>query len=398
MENFEFYNPVKVIFGPGEVSRTGAEAKRLGKKALLVSYKDHAFFGDLLGRIQSMLRTEGVACAPFFEVTANPTLGQVKRGIGVCRNEGADFVLAVGGGSPIDAAKLIAAGVLYDGNPWNMIMSRHDKMVAVPPEKALPLMTIPTLPATGSEMNCGAVLTNEKTREKSYLFAECVYPKVSIVDPQLTCSLPPYQTACGAADAISHALETYINAVDDTPLQDRMLEGVMLVTIENVAKALEKPEDLAARANLQWAAIVAWNGWCQCGAGAWAPMHQLGHPLSARHDAAHGASLAVVMPAWMKYVHQRRLGRCVQFAERVFGIDPKGRDHEAVALEGIARFDEFLKRIGVPTRLSDVCVSAEEIESLTEDVARISFGENGALNSRPPVDRAGVRAIYELAL
>ena len=397
MENFEFWNPVRIIFGPGEVARTGAEAARLGNKALLVSYKEHAIFADLLERIQEMLVSEGVGVIPFFEVTANPTTTQVTRGIDLARREKADLVIGVGGGSAMDAAKIIAAGVLYQGDPWNMVVSRHDQMTAVFPTEALPLVMVPTLPATSSEMNCGAVVTNDETLEKSYVFADCLFPKVSILDPVLTCSLPPYQTACGAADAISHALESYLNSDGDTPVQDRMMEGVILTTMEYVGKALADPNDVTVRAHLQWAAAVAWNGWAQCGIGGWAPMHQLGHVLSARHDVTHGASLAVVMPAWMKHLHRRRLDRYVQMAERVFGVRVKGGDREAAALEGIERFEAFLKGIVVPTRLSDVGVGADEIDAMTDDVVRISFSDDGTLCNRPALRREDVRAIYELA-
>ena len=311
MENFELYNPVKIIFGPGEVSKTGEEAAKMGTKAMVVSYKEHDFFIDLLKRVESMLTTAGLGVVPFYEVTANPLMGQVDAAVRQCKDEDVDNVIAVGGGSAMDVAKITAAGVYYQGDLWEMIVSRHDQEVAEPPEKALPLLMVPTLPATSSEMNCGAVVTNERTREKSYVFAECLYPQVSIVDPSLTCSLPPYQTACGAADAISHAMETYLNGVDDTPLQDRFLEGVIVTIMENVGKALEDPNDVQVRAHLQWASVVAWNGWLSAGIGGWAPMHQLGHVLSARHDVTHGASLAIVMVAWMKQLHDHRLERYV---------------------------------------------------------------------------------------
>ena len=397
MEKFEFYNPVQIIFGEGEVSRTGQEAAKLGEKVLLVSYKEHDFFNELLANIQTMLEAEGVNVVPFFEVTANPLIEQVRAGIGLSKAEGVDLVIAVGGGSAMDAAKIIAAGVLYDGDPWNMVVSRHDNITVVPPKEALPLLLIPTLPATGSEMNCCGVVTNEATTEKSYVWDPCLYPKVSIVDPALTCSLPAYQTACGAADTISHVMEFYLNGFYDAPLNNRIQEGVILTVMENVPKVLENPDDIAARANLQWAAIVALNGWSQPG-DAWTPMHQLGHVLSARHNVAHGATLSIIMPAWMKLLHQRRPATYIQFAERIFGMDTNGKDPESVAVEAIGRFEEFLKGIGVPTRLSDVNISADNVDALANDVVKISFGSDGKLSCRPPVDRDDVKRVYELAL
>lgn len=397
MEKFEFYNPVRIIFGEGEVSRTGKEAAKLGKKALLVSYKEHDFFRELLSNVQTMLEAEGVKAVPFFKVTANPLMSQVRAGIDVCKTEEIDLVIAIGGGSAMDAAKMIAAGVVYEGDPWNMVVSRHDNITVVPPEKALPLLMVPTLPATGSEMNCCGVVTNEETTEKSYVWDPCLYPKVSIVDPVLTCSLPAYQTACGAADTISHVMEFYINGYYDAPMNNRIQEGVILTVMENIHKVLENPNDIAARAHLQWAAIVALNGWSQPG-DAWTPMHQLGHVLSARHNVTHGATLSIIMPAWMKHLHRRRQDIYIQFAERIFGIDTKDRDPESVAIDAITRFEAFLKDIGVPTRLSDVNISADEIDAITDDVVKISFGEDGKLNSRPPVDREDVKKVYELAL
>jgi alcohol dehydrogenase YqhD (iron-dependent ADH family) len=396
MDNFEFHNPVRILFGPGEVSKTGKEAAKIGTKALLVSYKEHGFFRELLEKIESMLKSEGVISIPFFEVTANPRMSQVSDGVKLCKKEEVDFIIGIGGGSAMDAAKAIAAGVYYKGDLWKMVVSRHDSMSVVPPENALPLLMIPTLPATGSEMNCCAVLTNEKTTEKSYVYAPCLFPRLSIVDPSLTCSLPSYQTACGAADTISHVLEFYLNGQYDAPLQNRIQEGVILTVMENVKKALEHPNDLLVRGHLQFASIVALNGWSQPG-DAWTPMHQLGHVLSARYDLAHGATLSIVMPAWMKSLYKRRIESYVRFAHRICGVSRNGRSEEETALEGIERFESFLKSIGVPTRLSDVDIMDDVSEKLTADVVRISFGSDGMLNSHPPVERETVRKVFEAA-
>ena len=397
MNKFDFYNPVKLIFGEGQISRVGREAAKLGAKALVVSYKEHEFFADLLAKIESRLAKSDLEVATFYEVTANPTIEQVRRGVAACRDAGADLVIGVGGGSAMDAAKLIAAGALYDGDPWNMVVSRHDNVTVVPPEKALPMMMVPTLPATGSEMNCCGVVTNEETCEKSYAWAACLYPAVSIADPALTCSLPPYQTACGAADTISHVMEFYINGLEGTPLNNYIQEGVIATVMENVPLALEDPDDIDARANLQWASIVALNGWSQPG-DAWTPMHQVGHVLSARYGLTHGASLSIVMPAWMRHLHGKRPERYVRFAERVLDIDVAGRDYADVAEEAIDTFESFIRGIGVETRLSDAAIPAGEIDAIAGDVVRISFGADGMLSSRPPVSRDDLVAILNLAV
>ncbi|MEW6578037.1 MAG: iron-containing alcohol dehydrogenase [Chloroflexota bacterium] len=396
--NFEFFNPVHIIFGAGEVRRAGGEARKLGSKALLVSYSEHSFMDDLLSTVQGSLRDAGVEVVPFFGVSTNPKMREVAQGVALAQSAGVDLVIGLGGGSPMDAAKLIAAGVLYEGDLWNMVFSRHDGTQAVaPPQRALPLMMIPTVPATGSEMNPTAVVTNEATSEKSYTWAPCLYPRVSIVDPALTCSLPPYVTACSAADTIAHVLEFYLTGYEDAPLNNRIQEGVMLTVIEQVPKVLAAPTDVTARGHLQWASIIALNGIAQPGDG-WTPMHQLGHVLSARFDVAHGASLTVVMPAWMKHFYPTRLGQYAQLAERIFGVRRDGRSDEEVALEGIARFEAFLDRIGAPICLADVGIGAETIPTLTADVVRVSFGPDGLLRSRPPATRADVEAVFRLSL
>jgi alcohol dehydrogenase YqhD (iron-dependent ADH family) len=395
---FEFFNPVHIIFGAGESKRAGEEARMLGQKALLVSYADHDFLAGGIETIQASMHAAGMGVVPFFGVSANPKLSEVQRGVEAAQRAGVDCIVGLGGGSAMDAAKLIAAGVLYEGDLWEMVFSRHDgSQPARPPEKALPIMMIPTVPATGSEMNPTAVVTNEANTEKSYTWNACLYPKVSIVDPALTVSLPPYVTACSAADTIAHVLEFYLTGYEDAPLNNRIQEGVMLTVIENVPKVLENPMDVVRRGHLQWASIVALNGWSQPGDG-WTPMHQLGHVISARRDVAHGATLTIVMPAWMKHFYRTRLDRYVQFAGHVFGVTPNGRSAEETALEGIARFEEFLDSIGVPIRLSDVQIGAEMIPVLTDDVVKVSFGPDGMLLSRPPASRADVETVFRLAL
>ena len=256
---------------------------------------------------------------------------------------------------------------------------------------------IPTVPATGSEMNPTAVVTNDATMEKSYTWSVCMYPKVSIVDPELTCSLPPFVTACSAADTIAHVLEFHLTGFEDAPLNNRIQEGVMLTVLEQVGKVLNNPNDVAARAHLQWASIIALNGISQPGDG-WTPMHQLAHVLSAQYNLPHGASLTIIMPAWMKYFYKTRLDRYVQFAQRVFQVGDDIGTKEEIALEGIKRFEEFLKSIGVPTSLKDVGVNEADIPKLADEVEKISFGQDGYLRSRPPASKDDVINVYKLAI
>ena len=396
MNNFEFYNPVKVVFGAGEISRTGSEAAKIGKKALLVTYKEHDFFADLISKVKALCTEAGVETVDFFGVTANPQIGQAIEGVEICKANDVDFIIALGGGSAMDAAKAIAAGVKYQGEMWNMVASRHDGSPVEFPHEALPTMMIPTLPATGSEMNCCGVITNEKTTEKSYFWDPCLYPVTSIVDPELTVTLPAYQTACGVADTISHVLEFYINGLEDTFLNNRIQESVMQTCIELGPKVLENPNDISARSELQWASIMAQNGISQPGNG-WTPMHQIGHVLSARYNVAHGASLSVVMPSWMKTLNHKRSERYVTFATNVCKIDPAGKTDQQIIDEGIEFFRSFLVKIGVPVTFEDAKIPADEIDDIIADAVRISFGADKILSCVPPVTMQEATEVLQAA-
>lgn len=397
MNNFEFYNPVKVIFGPGEIKKTGIEACKIGKKTLLVTYREHSLLQTLIDQVVSLCEHNNVKVVPFYEISPNPLIKQAQQGVEVCKEQCIEFVIALGGGSAMDAAKAIAAGVKYKGPLWSMVASRHDGTEVKFPHEALPTMMIPTLPATGSEMNCCGVITNEETREKSYFWDPCLYPVVSIVDPELTCSLPPYQSACGVADTISHVLEFYINGLEDTYLNNRIQEGIMQTCIEYGPKILKNPRYLSARSQLQWASILAQNGISQPGNG-WTPMHQIGHVLSARYNIAHGASLSIIMPAWMKVLNHKRPERYETFATNVCGISLDEKAGQKLIEAGIEYFEHFLKTLGMPTTLSDVHIPAHEIDEIVADVIRISFGPDNKLSCVPTVSREEVTSVIETAV
>ena len=398
MNNFEFFNPVRVIFGAGSLKQIGKETKKIGTKVLLVTYSDHKFLDPVIEKIESSLTAEGISLTKYFGISVNPKMGEVEEGIRLCKKCGAEMLIGLGGGSAMDATKTIAAGTLYKGELWNMVFSRHDNSInIVPPEVALPTIMIPTLPATGSEMNPTAVITNEKLNEKSYTWSPCLYPKVSIVDPELTTSLPPFQSACGAADTIAHVLEFYLMGFEDAFLNNRIQEGVMLTVLEYFPRVRINPNDVTSRSHLQWASIVALNGWSQPG-DSWTPMHQLGHVLSARTNCTHGASLTIVMPAWMKYYYKTNLVQYGKFAQRVFGIDPGGLSPEKLALEGIRRFEETLVEWGLPTKLGDIGLTEKDIESVTSDVVKVSFRNDGLMLSRPMATREDIVKVFKLAL
>ena len=399
MFNFEYYNPVKTIFGAGAFALTGKKAAAIGRKAMLVNYLNPSSLLPLLDRLKIMLTQEGVQVVDFFAFEENPSIDTVAEGVALAKSQACDMVISLGGGSVMDGGKAIAAGFYYSGELWEMVNHRHDgsgKTIA-PPQKALPILCIPTLPATGSEMNMCAVVSNPKLREKSYIWAECLFPTLSILDPELTFSLPPFRTACAAADAISHVLEIYINSRSDTPLQHAFQEGCMRVTMANVRAALANPHNVEARGNLMWAATCAINGWAYPGDG-WTPMHQVGHVLTSRYKINHGSSLTVIMPHWMRYCQSRRPEVYKNFAIRVMDVDPQHKDDQSIINEGINRFEAFLNEIGVPTKLSQCNVPVNEIAAICDDVAKVSFNSDGVLPCQPAISKEDIHAILQKSI
>ena len=240
-------------------------------------------------------------------------------------------------------------------------------------------------------------VSNRALQEKSYIWAPCLYPKTSIIDPELTVSLPPFQTACAAADTISHVLEIYLNGEDDSDLQHYFQEGVMRTVMDNIDKVLADPKNISARSHLQWAATCAINGWASPG-DAWTPIHQVGHVLTALYKVPHGASLAILMPAWMEVMYPRKKDIYFRFATHVMGISPDGKSQEEVIREGITSFKAFLKRIGTPLSLTDMQVKNPDIPLIVQQVVKISFGSDGYLACNPPVSQEDIIEVLNKVL
>ena len=392
---FEFLNPTHLVFGAGSLSKLGEVVRAHGKKALLVTGGGSVRRNGTFDRAVSSLKAAGIAVAECSGIEPNPRLSTVLRGAGIARSEGCDVVVALGGGSVMDAAKVMAATLFYEGDPWNMMAGQENRRL---PEKALPVVTVPTLAATGSEMNGGAVITNEKTIVKSFVTARCLYPCAAVVDPELTLSVPPDQTAFGICDLMTHVTESYFNGVDGTPLQDRFAEGVILTAMEWGPKAVADGRDIEARAQVQWASVVALNGWVQIGTLAPYPVHMIEHSLSAHHDIAHGAGLAVAGPAWMRFAARTRPGRFAQFAERIFGLSLQRPDDSEAAAQGIDRFEAFLRSIGCPTRLSQVGIGDALLERYAKDTLLVAHDADGRLPGRPPMSEADIVEMLGSAL
>lgn len=393
MEKFEYYNPVKVVFGEGSLFQIGTYAALYGKKALLVTYENAKYFADVIKTIHTCLEKEGIDCIDYMGVTANPKISQAKKGVELCRENGVDLIIALGGGSVIDCSKVIAAGVFYEHPLSKMLMLSHSDITSVPPQKALPYIAIPTLAGTGSEMNPIGVVTDDETGKKSYVWEpSCLYAKAAIMDPTLTTGLPSYQTACGGYDIFAHVMEAYINGDPkvDLTLHDRMQEGVMKAVLEGIEKVWADPKDTQARGVLMWAATIALNGWLLSGTFGFTPMHQMGHVLSARYNATHGATLACMMLSWMKHFLTRIDRRKYEMlAKNVFGLSLE---------ETITKLEKDMSEKGVQTRISMFGAKPEDLEDLTDEVVQVSFGPDGKLNGNPKMTREDIYNCFLLAL
>jgi alcohol dehydrogenase YqhD (iron-dependent ADH family) len=394
--DFAFYNPTRLIFGAGTLSQLGEVASKHGKKALIVTGGNSVKRNGAFDRAVASLKAAGISFAECNGVEPNPRITTVRRGAQIARDESCDVIIALGGGSTMDASKVMAAAFYYDGDPWDMIF--HGQPDPHIPTRALPIITVPTLAATGSEMNMGAVISNEETHEKSFAQTECLYPKVALVDPELTVSVPKNHTAYGVCDIITHMTEAYFNGVDGTPIQDRFAEGAILTAMEWGPKAIADGNDLEARTQIQWASIVALNGFVNVGTNGGYPVHMIEHTLSAYHDITHAAGLSAINPSWMRFAARHRPEKFVQFAQRIFGLKAKGTDDLDCALQGIDRFEAFLKSIDCPTRLTELGIDDTLITRYAQDTLRIIHDEKGNLPARPAMTEADIIEVLQSAL
>lgn len=391
MNDFSYYNPVKVIFGKNALNKLAESILLYGKKIMLVSYENPIYFKNTIELIHHECEKNQIECIDFFKVKPNPLLSDARSAVEIAKNHKIECVVALGGGSVMDSAKVIAAGILYEMDIKNMIVLSHSDGRNVPPTKTIPTIMIPTIPATGSEMNPTAVITDDETMSKSYVWTEAIYPKIAIMDPSLTLSLPKYQTAAGAIDIISHVWEAYVNGCVDSDLEvlDKMQEGVIKATLNSLEKVWNNPNDIDARANLMWEASIGLNGWLTSGTFGFTPMHQLGHVLSAKYRATHGATLACMMLAEMRFYIGKNNKRMEMLAKNVFNT----------SLEDAAnQFEKIIRHYGVQSRISEFGVKPEEIDFLASEVKRISFGPDGMLNAQPKLSFEDVKEIYKIAM
>ena len=388
MNNFNFYSPTQFIFGRERENETGKYVNRFGGSRVLIHYGSGSVVkSGLLDRVKKSLNEAGIWHTELGGVVPNPRSGLVYQGINIVKTNNIDFVLAVGGGSVIDSAKAIALGALYEGDFWDFYCGKRI-------EKALPVATILTLTAAGSEGSMGSVITHENGMLKRAANHDVLRPVFSVLNPELTCSLPPYQTACGVVDMMAHVMERYFTNTQNVEITDRLAEGILLTIINEAPKVMADPANYEARANLMWAGMVAHNDTCGVGRDSDWSSHQMEHELSGLYDVAHGAGLAVMFPAWMKYVMHHDLMRFAQFATRVWGCEMNFQSPEITALKGIERYEQFVSSLGMPIRFDQLGAKAKDIPVLVE---KLGLGER-TLGSFVKLSSEDVRKIYELAV
>ncbi len=389
MDNFTYCTPTRYIFGRGAELKAGEQLSCLGATRVLVCYgKGSVVRSGLLGRVLDTLDKAGIAHTKLGGIEPNPTDPKVREGIEICRREDIDALLALGGGSVIDTAKAIAAGVPYDGDFWDFWAGKA--IVS----KALPVGVVLTIPAAGSEGSGNSVITLLDGMHKISLRTDYwLRPKFALMNPELTFTLPPEQTAAGVADMMAHIFERYFSNTADTEVTDRVAEGVLKTIMEEAPKVMAKPDDYQARANIMWCGTLAHNGICGTGREEDWGSHAMEHELSALYGVTHGAGLAVVQPAWMTFMAYRHPERGAQLAERVMGVKPQAT-LTATALEGIKRLRAFFTSLGLPSDMAQLGISNPDIPLLVK-MLHANKGETvGNYYKLTPSDTA---TIYRIA-
>ncbi len=392
MKNFVYYTPTEVVFGKGSESKVGSLVKQFGGKKVLLHYGGKsAERSGLLGRVCGALDAECVEYVKLGGVVPNPRLSKVYEGIELCKKEGVDLILAVGGGSVIDSAKAIGLGLMYDGDVWDFFVGKAKA------ESGFPVGAVLTIPAAGSEMSCSCVITKEDGAEKRSYDDDIIRPKFAVMDPELTYSLPAYQTACGVVDIMMHTMERYFSHEDDMMLTDEMAEAILRTVKDCACKVLKNPGDYRCRAQIMWAGSLSHNGLTGCGTVGDFASHRLEHELSGLYDVAHGAGLAAIWATWARYVYKENVSRFVRFAVNVMGVTNDFTDPEATALAGIEAMERFYRDLSMPTSISELIgrePTDAEIKLMAE---KCSHGGTRTVGHFKELDMADMEAIYRLA-
>lgn len=392
MDNFTFYAPTYFSFGKDAENETGKLVKRFGGTKVLIHYGGGSVVrSGLLDRVKKSLDVEGISYVELGGVKPNPRSGLVYEGIDICRKEGIDFVLAVGGGSSIDSSKAIAAGAVYDGDFWDFYEGK-------PVTKALPIGTVLTIAAAGSEGSPDSVITKEEGMIKRGASGEAYRPRFSILNPALTQTLPAYQTACGISDIIAHLYERYLTNTKNVETTDRMIEALILAMVNEAPKVIANPDDYEARANIMWAGMMAHNNSCGVGRSQDWTSHNIEHELSALYDCAHGAGLAVTMPAVFTYTLGHDVMRFAKIAVRVWGCQMDFDNPERTAKAGIEALRNFLISIGMPKNFEELGAKEEDIEKLAHTCCYGDGSGSGVVYGFTKLEQKDVENIYRLML
>lgn len=381
MNDFTFYSPTKFVFGRDTEAKAGELCRENGATRVLLVYGgSSARRSGLLRRVEASLEDAGLEWTALGGVQPNPRVSLVRRGAALVREKGADFILAVGGGSVIDTAKGIGVAALYGGDVWDFFLRTKN------PENMLPVGAVPTLAAAGSEGSPNCVLTNDELKVKSGCISDCMRPRFAILNPELTYTLPAYQTACGVTDIMMHTHERYFTPTPDNQLTDEFCEGLLRTMIRFGPLALERPEDYNVRAQIMWCGMVSHNNTVGVGRVQDGACHRIQSRIGGLYDSAHGAGLAAVCPAWMLYVYKNHLPRFIRYATKVWGVDYDSCHPENTALEGILRLKNFFRSLGMPVTMEELGVREEDVETLCRM-------ETGNLQHLGPED---IREIYRL--
>lgn len=388
MNSFMYHVPTKVYFGENQLCHLGEELAKLGKRVLIAygggSIKKIGLYDGVIKEIEKA----GLIHFELSGIEPNPKIDSVRKGAEICKKENIDVILAVGGGSTLDAAKYMAAGACVDHDPWDFLSKW------APIEKALPVVTILTLSATGSEMDCGGVISNPETNDKIGRLAPPLLPKVSFLDPTVTYTVSPYQTACGSSDIMSHIIEVYFNMNKDLYMLDCFMEGLMKTVIKYTPVAMKEPENYEARANLMWTSSWAINGFANGGKQQEWTCHPIEHELSAYYDITHGLGLAIVTPRWMKYcLDETTVSKYVQFGTNVFGIDSTLEPME-IAKKSIEMLsDFFFKTLGLSSTLTEIGIDDTHFDIMAKKAC-----EDSVLQGFKPLNQQDIRKILEMCL
>ncbi|MCX6664938.1 MAG: iron-containing alcohol dehydrogenase [Euryarchaeota archaeon] len=369
MLDFEYTISTKIFFGKNKTMKLGNELNHYTKRMLLVYGGGSIKQSGIYDSVHKIIREHNITCKELSGVQPNPRISSVRNGIKLCRQNGLDFILAVGGGSVIDCAKAIAAGVPYDGDPWDLFLQGDSKI-----KRAIPIGTILTIAGTGSEMNGNAVITNEETAEKLAIHSDLIRPKFSILDPTNTFTVPKEQTAAGTVDIMSHIFEQYFSLTKGAFIQDRLAESMLSSCIHYGPIVMNEPENYEARANLMWTSSLALNGLLSYGKITDWATHAMEHALSAMYDVTHGVGLAIIIPHWMEYVlNDTNAYKFADYAKNVWGFTES--DDMSLAKESIEKTKEFVRQLDMPTTLRDVGVNKHKLTEMAKK--SVPFGDIG---------------------